>query len=158
MVFVDKSFVDMLTEIEFRRRVRHDILIPDERPDVFVPAPEDRSMTLVSREYIKTLGEFAARNFYALWELYINAQHKGNKSNPNLPIVTKLFEGSKGTVIRIEDSGEGFPYKDFISAMRSGNPIFEGEGKGLRYNERSKDLVSYEGDGNIVNVMSPLGI
>ena len=158
MVFVEKSLVDMVTEIEFRRMAREDILIPNERPDVFVPDSEDSNQTIVSEEYIKSLGEFAARNFYALWELYINAQHRGNKSNPDLPIITKVFEGSRGTVMRIEDCGEGFDYKDFIVKMRLGVRFFEGEGKGLRYSDRSKDLVSYEGDGNIVNVMSPLGV
>lgn len=161
MVFVDESLDEMLKKIKCKRLVRDEILIPNKKPEFFYPSDEDPDMIMISDEFIEGLGEFAKRYNFEIFELFSNSINRGNNYNGNLPIITKVFGGTKssrGSVLRIEDTGKGFPFKEYIKSFENGESIHQGQGLGLMRNLVVPNLyVSYEGAGNIVNVRSTLG-
>lgn len=162
MVFVNESLEEMLKKIKCKRIARKEVLIPREDSLIFYPSKRDSNMIMIAEEYIIELGEFTRRNFSVIFELYSNALNRGNNSDWNLPVTTTLFGGtpsSRGTVLRIEDSGPGFPFKEIIKKWGTGEFVGKNNGNGMDYCGCYPNIyVSYEGKGNIVNVRSPINL
>ena len=77
-----------------------------------------------------------------------------------MPIKTTVFGGtdsSRGTVLRLEDCGEGFDYKHIIKEFEKGRVVCRGHGNGIEQCYGHTNIyISYEGKGNVVNVRSPI--
>ncbi|MFA5888295.1 MAG: hypothetical protein WC852_06320 [Candidatus Nanoarchaeia archaeon] len=48
-----------------------------------------------------------------------NAFYHGNQNNPDLPVWLMAFEGDKGVVVSIKDSGNGFDFKKTIEKAKA---------------------------------------
>lgn len=66
-----------------------------------------------------------------------NAFYHGNRNNPGLPVYFTAFEGEKGVVLSIKDSGSGFDYREVIARARA---FFEKFG-GVR---KAYDAIGFE--------------
>ena len=65
----------------------------------------------------------------------------------------KCFKGINGTVIQIEDSGEGFDFKETQRGFENEEKYYQNGGKGWKRFNRLDVLVSFEGKGNIINLL-----
>lgn len=82
-----------------------------------------------------------------------NACVRGNRCDESLPIILEIFEGKKGIVARVTDSGEGFDFKEVQKRFENGEKYYSGCGFGFKaYNEK-EFLVSFENDGKMVNIL-----
>lgn len=70
-----------------------------------------------------------------------------------LPLSIKIFHGEKGFIIRIRDSGEGFPYTKIIAKKREGESYAQNFGKGMYVMDKEGVEVAYEGTGSTINIM-----
>ena len=87
-------------------------------------------------------------------ELQYNSFMHGNKFNPDLPIYLQILKGENGYIFRIEDCGNGFDVKDRLVKMKNGEKYYNNGGCGFSEFENSKKcIISYEGKGNIANLM-----
>lgn len=98
-----------------------------------------------------------------------NAFYHGNQNNPLLPVSVKVFEGKKGMIIRVRDSGIGFDFKkviDTVHAAAEKDPwfgyksewkkeekYFKRAGEGFRGYHFHLGTISFENNGTIVNLM-----
>ena len=164
MTIVSKSLTELLQEIEGQECIFEDTLNPEESPDTFVdvsaigggsvriPNGEDRGelMKKISPEFKPTGYTWVAPPSYdsCLTEMLINAFERGKP-----PVTIKLFRGQKGHVLRLEDSGEGFNHEELVAEMRAGSEEFyQRNGGGLRTFDRKPYQISYEGNGNVINM------
>ncbi len=76
----------------------------------------------------------------------------GNKKDTGLPLKVKVFKGLKGVVIQIEDSGEGFDFKETQRKWENGETYYQNGGNGWKFFNRPYVQVSFEGKGNIINL------
>jgi hypothetical protein len=162
MTFVNESLDEMLRKIRCKRVERDEVLVPSENSLIFYPSIHDSKMIMIANHYIWGLGEFARRKYDPIFELYSNALNRGNNGDWDLPFRTIVFGGtnsSRGTVLRIEDCGDGFDYRDIISNFEKGKIICKNKGNGIEQCYGHTEIyISYEGKGNIVNVRSPIRI
>jgi hypothetical protein len=164
MAIVNKPLTELLREIEGEECIFEDVLNPEQNPDTFVdvsaigggsvriPSGEYRGelMKRISPEYKPTGYTWVAPPGYdsCLTEMLINAFERGKP-----PVTIKLFKGQKGHVLRIKDSGEGFAHEALVAEMRAGSEDFyQRNGGGLRTFERKPYQISYESNGNIINM------
>jgi len=95
---------------------------------------------------------------------YENARRYGRT-----PVQTTVYEGEHGYVVRIEDSGDGFNYKNRLSQFQlfldgvdranhyesitlAKKTYATHLGMGFRTMQRSSLMFAYEGKGNVVNI------
>jgi len=152
MTFVDKTLDEMLKEIGFNEFGTYDIIIPEENGRVVAGTEVD--LTYKQHKILEDIAKQMDNHYayYVIGELILNGLCRGNKKQSYLPISIKIFEGDKGIVIRIRDSGEGFNFKEKIRQMKNGETYYQYTGGGLRLSDKVSDEVSYEGNGSIVNV------
>ncbi len=87
-----------------------------------------------------------------------NSLTRGHLCEEQYHLSVKLFSGSGGIVIRIVDSGEGFPFKQYIRERHRGDMSHvQGQGTGGIILSYPVFEVAYEGKGNIVNIMALSG-
>jgi hypothetical protein len=157
-----KSIDEMLEAIGFTHLGLFEVLVPSQQPELFrvfndafsqgIPVP---TMAYIDRVIQKTgLAKFVIN------EIFLNAFDHGNHGIPYLPVSVKIFEGTRGNVLRVVDSGEGFDYQGIIRNMRAEQEYPHkraGWGMGAFYCY-PEFLVSFEGKGNIINVQNPAKI
>lgn len=142
MTVVTKSLDEMLTEIEFQRPARYDILVPEKLGHV----------GSFGRYLTGPVSGLSMR--CAICTAIENAYFRGNKSENYLSITLKLFEGRKGIVYRIRDSGEGFDFDSVQAKFQEGEKYYQNIGVGFRNYNYHDIEASFEGNGNTVNIMS----
>ncbi|MFQ5976372.1 MAG: hypothetical protein ACE5J5_08670 [Candidatus Hydrothermarchaeales archaeon] len=130
MVIVNKDLDTMLEEIEFERVVYEGTVEP----------------VTEGLQYLERKG-FPYKLFQYAYE---NAQRHGED-----PTFVKIFEGRKGVVVQIRDSGQGFDHQETVRKMRDGErhstrPDIGGEG--LKVFDMEGYEVSFEGVGNVVDI------
>ena len=167
MISFDMTFEDMKKEIKFRKYILNETINPIKNPSKFSGFD---GLDYLSRENIKvenarclslryisnTLGWLGSGNGFKdyLRELQYNAFMHGNKWNKNLDVKIKLGFGEKGLIFRIEDSGEGFNYEKLYEDFKNKKRYSKNKGSGFRkFNEGKNHVVSWEGKGNIANLM-----
>jgi len=138
------------------------------RDDTIVPAKQGVAQeTLKGEIYQRESPEYHDALFVSLnisksrhfliWESISlaleNAFLRGNKADPNQPVIVRVYEGLDGRVIQIIDSGEGFDYKGLIKQWKAGGKYAIGSGKGWRQLQAAQVLAGYEGSGNIINIV-----
>lgn len=98
-----------------------------------------------------------------------NAFYHGNQNNPDLPVYFMAFEGDKGIVVSIKDSGEGFDYNKTIEKAKACFKKFNGVRKTFSYDKDERYFkrwgtcfwtymaypmdVSFEDNGTRVNLL-----
>lgn len=160
MVFVKKSLDSMLEEIEFSCFKRFDYIIPDEKLSWFICTK--KYLDIQNLDYVKSLMEdllgedekYSRKDRDAICAAIENALTRGNNKQIYLPISIKIFSGKSGGILRLRDCGPGFNFKRKINQMKSRIcRYFKGYGHGLKSLDKSNYEVSYEGNGNIINMM-----
>ncbi len=81
-----------------------------------------------------------------------NAFLRGNKANPKLEVIVRVYEGLAGKVVQIIDSGDGFDYHNIVRRVYADEEYASGRGMGLRALSSSPVIGGYEGKGNILNI------
>ncbi len=81
-----------------------------------------------------------------------NAFLRGNKADPKLEVVVRVYEGLAGKVVQIIDSGAGFDYHDIVRRVYAEKEYASGRGMGLRTLSKSPVIGGYEDKGNILNI------
>lgn len=67
-----------------------------------------------------------------LAEALSNAFYHGHRKDPKLPINVRIYKGSKGVLVRIQDCGNGFNVKNIHSHYRNGKTYYHTAGNGFR--------------------------
>ncbi len=133
--------------IEGSQRILHDIVIPNEFP----PDPNStyRSgyhwLYRYERDLMRRLDPWLRSYRFELIgengllaEALSNAFYHGHRKDPDLPIEVNIFEGAKGVVVQIRDSGKGFDVKDTHNHYLMGKNYFHAAGNGFRIMVDSK--------------------
>lgn len=188
MVFTEATIDNLLERIRFQKVVREDTLIPnDDRNNFIFPGTNgvvalqpkfqyvvdlehflwdrnnaffDYMCKLEGREiYESRSKEVIQPKFIALvGTLFENAFWHGNNNNPDLPVVLRIYEGDKGHVLTIKDSGNGFDYKKKLQMLKSGEVYFQFQGAGLKSVDEYKWEVAYSPAGNEAHVLYQEGM
>lgn len=90
-----------------------------------------------------------------------NAFYHGNQNNPELAVNVNVFEGQRGLVISIEDSGQGFDHKSITdlfkglhyTRIRPQERYFLRKGNGFQAYHIAGQKIAFEKDGRIVNIL-----
>ncbi len=83
-----------------------------------------------------------------------NAIHRAHSKDLTLPISIILYAGVTGSVLRIKDSGPGFPYEEYIQKHSAGDTSYKsGNGTGFNCFSGPDIEVSFENSGSSVNIM-----
>jgi len=163
MVLLNKTFEEMLEDIEFTSVGFYDILIPDKHQEFFLnmdpPVLNNYFYQLIGNAINKegdndiNSTQVLDATRILLDETILNSLWRGNQELRYLPVSLKSFFGKKGIVLRIRDDGEGFDYKEKIRLMEQGRVYYKNEGgSGLKLQNMLPHVYSYEGDGNIINI------
>lgn len=162
MIDLTKNFEDMKNEIKANYEIAKETLSPRTNPPIFVGFDgldylsenniKIKDARCLSEKYVKEkLGLLAKGNSFTdcFRELQYNAFMHGNKWDKNLPISLQIYAGDFGLVSQIIDSGKGFDYKKLVKDIQ-----FNNKGSGFRkFREKDSCVVSWEGKGNITNLM-----
>lgn len=164
MINLDMTFEDMKKEIGFTHYLVDEVISPKENPEYF-----DRSTNLIKTR--PTLNEkyrtelFKGLEYWQIPDVFFELQHNsfrhGNNWNLELPVHIRFAKGEHGHAVQIEDCGdEGFDIYEKLRLKESGEKYYENEkgGCGLNHAVLSNAIVSYEGKGNIVNLMYKAGL
>jgi anti-sigma regulatory factor (Ser/Thr protein kinase) len=170
MVFVNKSFRQMMKKIKFQRFIRKDRISPKDNADIFrIHRP------LLNESYLESTLEkldlpdrytvvefkFDGCNFYYKYrdfiknlisEAMLNCYERGHKRNGNLKISFRIAEGQNGYVLRFRDQGNGFDYLERIKKLRTNQEYWERSGSCFAFLDSPDVEASYEGNGKILNV------
>jgi hypothetical protein len=152
MVLVNKTYNKMLEEIGFEGAVIEETISPRNDPECFkrIKIYKTGSMFLNSK-YLQSIYDTSGTNYdsYAFKtianEAVSNAVQRGNKGKEDLEIKIGVAKGSRGAVLRVEDSGKGFDY-------RTRTRKFEQGGAGIDTLNMRGIEAGYEGKGNILNI------
>jgi len=154
-MIVSKTFDEMLEEIEFKRWIRYDFLVPEDSPEIFNKVRVGRGLTfsIPNHRYITEITGIMRIRSSTVYELFYNAFGRGNLGQSDLPVSVKIFDGEKGKILRIRDSGEGFDLDDIMTKIQNNERYFRNAGGGFNLFTNDKSYnIAYEGDNNIVNL------
>jgi len=167
MIDLETTFEDMKEEINFIDYLLDETISPKANSEKFVGFDglgylsknnlSLRDARCLSWKYFSeafgNMAEGTDINYY-FNELQYNSFMHGNKWNKELPVHIIAGYGEKGFAAQIEDSGEGFDYKKVYSKYLSEKKYFKNKGSGFnKFNERNSYIISWEGKGNISNLM-----
>jgi hypothetical protein len=159
MVFGKLTLERMFGIIDGSDCAYYDTIFPQESPEKcsFTVVDDDAWVNL-SDTYRKELSDVVGFDLeMPISPVFLateNAFTRGNCLWALSPVSIKIFQGSSGHVMRICDSGAGFDYLEQIRNLQAGEPIaYRGCGKGLKAFHMSPLTFSYEGCGNIVNIL-----
>jgi hypothetical protein len=154
MTIVKKSFEKMLEEIDFKSWVRYDIISPSSHPELFRKVELfDESLKVRSKfripneKYQRSIRTERRIDYELLNEIFYNCFGHGNNEEYWQPVSIKVFEGTKGCVMRIRDSGVGFDYEKALQ-----QEYRPGRGCGVYHYQKNYYEISFEGNGSILNV------
>ncbi len=158
MVVVKQTFEELLAEIRFKTFARYDLLVPNQQPELFRDGNFKEGVIKVpTLQYLNSLADVLGTVFsldvgIGIGELLNNAFRHGNRGDPILSVSVKVFQGSRGYILRIRDSGTGFNFEEVLEKKRSGEKHYVTIGGGFSFCEMPYNKVAFEGLGNIVNV------
>ena len=147
MVLSDHSLEQMLDMIEFKEMI-HEGIIKDELYMDY----RNRLYELIL-EQGKPYANHLFRSGRIVGLGLENAYAHGNKGDESLPISIKVFEGIKGLVVRIRDSGEGFDFKKTQKKFENEEKYYNGFGGGFKRYNQKEYLVSFENKGTTINIL-----
>lgn len=170
MTLINKSFEQMLEEIDFEKFIRHDNVCPEKNPEKFRRGQDVNDSFMPHTEYIeeikKQMKDIIEPNkvYYpseyppgvltkVIEETMLNMYERANDCTDWLNMSVKLAQGSKGYVLRFRDSGKGFNFKEKVKRMKKGKKYSQRKGCGLKILNNGIIESSFEGNGNIVNIM-----
>ena len=150
-MFIDMNLEKMLNKIEFVKFGVYDIVINERHGE------EQEGQWRETEEYYKRLLQELTLSKISMGVGAIglaleNAFIRGNENLSYKIVSVKIFEGIKGRIVRIRDSGEGFDYRKKIRELECCERYFVNIGNGLEALRHSKWLCSYEMDGSILNI------
>ena len=86
-------------------------------------------------------------------DAFVNAGMWGNRNIPGKRITTTIKYGYLGSVIYVEDEGNGFDYLAQINKLESGGRHdYQNNGGGMRKFFRSPLHIAYHGNGNKISI------
>lgn len=162
------TFEKMKKEIEFDKYILDETISPDKDPDKFCGfdnleylANNNLSMKdarcLSWKYFSDAFGEIISGTDinYFFNEMQYNSFMHGNKWNKSLPVHLKAGFGERGFVAQIIDSGEGFDFRKKFQEFLERKDYFKNKGRGFNkfHEPRKSYIVSWEGKGNISNLM-----
>ncbi len=149
-MITDKSIDELVETIELEETI--DLSLPSLKEYCY----RDSSLwdfTKFFRDYVGKVIRLAnIKESAAVEAAFHNSILYGNKKDMELPLKVKCFKGLKGVVIRIEDSGEGFDFKETQRKWKKGDKYYQNGGNGWKFFNRPSVQVSFEGKGNIINI------
>lgn len=162
MVFVEKSFEQMLYEIGFERFIRDDNICPGKNPelfkkalnaDAFLPSLEYRWGIWDQVQSIRRPEDDLSNTLFSIVEeVMLNMYERAHNCDDNLNMSVKIAEGSEGYVLRFGDSGKEFNFREKIEKFRKNEKYEKRWGYGLEALNLPHVEASFEGDGSILNV------
>ena len=81
-------------------------------------------------------------------DMILNGFERGEQ-----PVFLKLYDGNKGKILRVRDSGKGFDLRKKLEDMKEGKKYFKRQGFGLKSFKESENVIFYQGRNNIVNLV-----
>lgn len=151
MVFVNKSYEQMLREVDFQKIAVEDTISPKNNPECFKRIRfSGTDCVFLTNRYVKSLYVRAGIKYddYAFAtivnEQVSNMIQRGHKGDKTLEAKIKIARGLKGGVLRFEDSGKGFDCK---------KKTYEQGGAGRDVFSMKGIEACYENPGNILNIM-----
>ncbi len=84
-----------------------------------------------------------------------NALKRGNRGNPNKSLGIEKYVGKYGVVVRVQDTGDGFDYREIDRKCNAGERYFERGGKGWRAYLKPNVLVAFAQEGKEINLYYP---
>ncbi len=164
MVFVNTDLDGMLEQVDLIDIFFDEAWVPFDHPERHMRIMRPGGWYLgpnptFSFEMISGVTKPKTQHVYALEtavSLAIeNALMRGHKGDNLLPLSVQVYAGKKGPVVRVEDSGPGFPFKEYIAMREEGDFSYrQGKGRGLSQFSMPSFQVSFENGGNVVNIMS----
>ncbi|MBI2581582.1 ATP-binding protein [Candidatus Woesearchaeota archaeon] len=160
-MLTEKNIEELLEEIQPSYKIKNDRISKTNRGGGGFFCTTDAAILYVTEiEYYRELSCLmgGSRNLNQepgpiILEVLSNAVERGNGGVLGLPIWVEIYEGNKGYVLRVKDSGKGFDFKEVIRTMKEGKRYFKNEGNGFRLYDQSAHEVFFEGQGNIVNIL-----
>ncbi|MCX8147353.1 MAG: hypothetical protein N3D84_02710 [Candidatus Woesearchaeota archaeon] len=173
MTITTKDLEKMLNEIKFNGEMYYELIMPlaanglNVKGNIISNNNHKRSNAFVVLQTIKKLREIINK-YYSL-EFFNNsskifdsrcplstsienAYNRGNLKQ-SYPLSVKLFFGDNGFILRVRDSGNGFDFNETQRKYERKERYFCGGGAGFRSYNNSLAEVSFEGNGNIINIM-----
>ncbi len=151
MVFVNKTYEQMLKEIGFRGYAKQDAICPDRNPGLF-----DRFLSFgeehvfPKKSYIRTVLDdipCSERDDVYLEQILAetaqNSYEWGHNRDGSKPISVEVAKGKNGSVVRISDSGKGHNY----------DGSFHRGGTATKLLKMTNMEVAPEGCGNVLNIL-----
>lgn len=90
-------------------------------------------------------------------DAFLNAGMWGNRDTPDKKITVTLKYGFLGSVIYVEDEGEGFDYLSQIHKLQTDESHdFSHNGGGMKKFHESNLQIAYHGRGNLISIASPV--
>ena len=155
MALIEKKVKQMLKEVGRPKMIRHDILSPKDNPDIFTEVLLGHGLPFFrpSSTYVQSISDLTKIPYRIINEVFLNAFGRGNRGQADLPVSVRVFEGRKGRILRIRDSGAGFDYKGALNRKKNGEVYYQNSGFGLNLLDESSEVqASYEGDGSVINL------
>lgn len=163
MVFV----LDNLAKIEADRIVTDSSVVTtnDYKPEKNIfenPVATVRKIEVIVRDYIRFSENYDWRpktiEIYSIFhEAFFNADMWGTENVPGRKITTTIKYGLAGSVIYLEDEGEGFDFAAQIAKLGQGEAHeFSHHGKGIIQFHHTLFSIRYHGKGNVISIATPL--
>ena len=129
MVLVEKSLDEMMEEIRFTELAYFDLWSPDEKPErhkirdagaygwgMYVDTRSEFLRGVLDSSVPKDLGAtgWGLLSNGTMICAFENSLKWGHNLEGYLMISLKVFIGEDGIIIRIRDSGSGFPWKEYV--------------------------------------------
>ncbi len=140
-MLINMSLEQGLTRIDSHGSLHDEVLVPAQCP-ASPNSPyraEYEWLFGVERALARTLSPWLEGFRYELigskgllCEALSNAFAHGNRKDPKRPIAITIYEGNKGLIVRIKDSGRGFNIDGVIDEYSRGKSYYHTAGNGLR--------------------------
>jgi len=162
MVFV----LEDITKIEADRIIGKDSIVePHEHrvvEDFFQAGATVRAINRTLETYVAVAPNYQWQGkvigcLSVFTDAFLNAGMWGNQSVPGKKIKTTIKYGWAGSVIYVEDEGEGFDFAARIAKLEQGQTHdYHHHGGGMTKFHESKFSIGYHGKGNIISISTPL--
>ncbi|MEM3405729.1 MAG: hypothetical protein QW117_02010 [Candidatus Pacearchaeota archaeon] len=155
MVIVNKNLEKMLVEIKWNGFFHSEIIIPKKIKNIESNIWKSVISYYNYRKFLlEDLRKITKSDFgFILGWAIENALLRGNKNNPELPVIINYYLGREGIVSRIKDFGEGFNYMEVQEKYLKREKYFINNGAGFAGYNREDVEVNFEEAGSIINLM-----
>lgn len=156
-MILEISFFDTLAQLGQCRVVFNETIHPDQCPAVpnspYRPGYDwifayERKLASVLEQWLKPYRYELIGESGLLCEALSNGYCHGNRRNAALPIYVRVYVGTLGLLIQIQDSGQGFDVKRVLTHCANHKTYFHHAGNGIRLMMESKTFgIFYEKGG-----------